>query len=43
MERGRVVETGAVEEVLTSPRASATQRLVGAMPSGDPRRRGVAW
>jgi len=36
---GRVVESGATEEVLARPRHAATARLVGAMLSGDPGRR----
>jgi peptide/nickel transport system ATP-binding protein len=38
---GRVVESGAVEEVLARPTHPATRRLVEALPSGDPRRRRV--
>jgi len=36
---GRVVESGSVAEVLDRPRHPATQRLVNAILSGDPRRR----
>jgi len=36
---GRAVESGPVEEVLARPRHAATRELVGAMLSGDPRRR----
>jgi ABC-type glutathione transport system ATPase component len=36
---GRVVESGPVAEVLARPRHAATQRLVEAVPSGDPRKR----
>ena len=39
MERGRIVECGATEEVLGSPRHPATQRLLASLLSGDPRRR----
>ncbi len=39
---GRVVESGAVSEVLEHPRHPATQRLVKAILSGDPRRRTLA-
>jgi ABC-type glutathione transport system ATPase component len=39
---GRVVESGPVGEVLDRPRHPATQRLVNAILSGDPRRRTLA-
>jgi peptide/nickel transport system ATP-binding protein len=39
---GRAVESGPVEEVLSRPRHPATQQLVSAILSGDPRRRSEA-
>jgi len=39
MSAGRLVESGAVAEVLARPQHAATRRLVGSVLSGDPRRR----
>lgn len=37
MSEGRVVETGTVDDVLGSPRAEETRRLIAAIPTGRPR------
>ncbi|MEO1988281.1 MAG: ABC transporter ATP-binding protein [Martelella sp.] len=42
MYKGRIVETGDTEEVCTNPQHDYTKALLSAVPSADPRRRGMA-
>ena len=37
MHRGRIVETGTAEQIITAPREDYTRALISAVPNPDPR------
>ena len=39
MEKGRIVETGAIEQIFDAPQQEYTRRLLSAIPSLDPSQR----
>jgi peptide/nickel transport system ATP-binding protein len=42
MYRGKLVEMGATEQVITAPVHAYTKALISAVPWPDPKRRGIA-